>query len=129
MPDRHSDSVDSASGTTVDLSSTPVGVEAEPGTEIYTDSEFDPAAAQLYSESYFVVLAPGVAEEILTAAELYDRLAMMLARLPESDLPRDLAVIAKPDDRLRHLIDTTCELELEDGNFLQWYAIRLEKNS
>jgi hypothetical protein len=81
----------------------------------------DPLIREL---DHYVVLEPGGGERILSAAEtllwLERQLAMMAA--PPADL-HDL-----PEGRLQaeRLLDTACELELEPGRSVQWFAVRLE---
>ena len=81
----------------------------------------DPLLREL---DHYVVLEPQAGERTLTAAETVDWLAEHLAGLPEP--PGDLTGF--PDDRTRaeRLLDTACELELEPGRTVQWYAVRLE---
>lgn len=93
------------------------------------DTSFDASATQLYSESYFVVLTGSEPEEILTAAELEAKLAEILTTFPPEDLPRPVQQVEAIADRVRLLIDTTCELTFDTGDFMQWYAIRLDKNA
>ena len=44
-------------------------------------------------------------------------------------VPTDLHHL--PDDAARaaHLLDTACELEVAPGQPVQWYAVRLERDS
>ncbi|MGD1902564.1 MAG: chlororespiratory reduction protein 7 [Geitlerinemataceae cyanobacterium] len=91
------------------------------------DSVSDDLDTRLYSEEYFVVLAAGEPEEILTASELAAKLSATLEADSELDLPRAVRELEATSDRVRLLIDTTCELTFDDGGFLQWYAVRLEK--
>jgi hypothetical protein len=93
------------------------------------EGAINPSETQLYSESYFVVLTGSQPEEILTAAELEAKLAEILATFPPEDLPRPVQQVDAIADRVRLLIDTTCELTFDSGDFMQWYAVRLEKNS
>ncbi|APD47613.1 chlororespiratory reduction protein 7 [Synechococcus sp. CS-602] len=81
----------------------------------------DPLLREL---DHYVVLEPQVGERTLTAAETLDWLIERLAALPEP--PSDL--VALPDNRARaeRLLDTACELELEPGVAVQWFAVRLE---
>ena len=71
-----------------------------------------------------MVLEPGGGERILSAAETLQWLERQLARMaaPPADL-HDL-----PEGRLQaeRLLDTACELELEPGRSVQWFAVRLE---
>jgi REP element-mobilizing transposase RayT len=80
----------------------------------------------LYSEDYFVVLETNQPEEILTAEELFLKLKGILADR-QDNLPQDLQKIQSLDDRVQHLLATSCEFDLEPGQYLQWYAVRLEK--
>lgn len=81
----------------------------------------DPLLREL---DHYVVLEPTAAESILTAAETLHWLSEQIARL--ETLPADLAAL--PDDAARagRLLETACELELEPGVVVQWYAVRLE---
>ncbi len=71
-----------------------------------------------------MVLEPGGGERILSAAETLQWLERQLATMaaPPADL-HDL-----PEGRLQaeRLLDTACELELEPGRSVQWFAVRLE---
>ena len=80
----------------------------------------------MYEESYFVLLMPGAAEEILTAAELHQRIETIL-RDRQADLPRDLAKQPTVTAQAQYLINTACDFELQPGQTMQWFAIRLEK--
>ena len=40
--------------------------------------------------------------------------------------PADLADLPDATSRARRLLDTACELEIEPGLSLQWFAVRLE---
>lgn len=71
-----------------------------------------------------MVLEPGAAERILTAAETLDWLIAQLAALP--DPPADLGGQGSPRQQAERLLDTACELELEPGLAVQWFAVRLE---
>ncbi len=81
----------------------------------------DPLIREL---DHYVVLEPGRPEQLLSAAETRVWLEAQLGRMaaPPSDLER------LPDGAARaaRLLDTACELELEPGVSVQWFAIRLE---
>jgi hypothetical protein len=79
------------------------------------------SAASMYDEEHFVVLETNKPEEILTAAELSKKLRSILTSR------EDFQQTGSIDDQIRHLLDTTCELDMAPGEYLQWYAIRLEK--
>ena len=81
----------------------------------------DPLLREL---DHYVVLEPGAAERILTAAETSAWLAAHLERLAEP--PADLAGLADPGRRALRLLETACELELGPGLVIQWFAVRLE---
>ncbi|MDJ1171896.1 chlororespiratory reduction protein 7 [Roseofilum sp. BLCC_M154] len=81
----------------------------------------------MYQSDGFVVLEPNQPEQFLTEAELLDKLK---ARLSESqeELPRDLQKFTTLEDQAKYLMETSCELDLGPGTFLQWYVVRLEKS-
>jgi len=91
------------------------------------------SAATLYDEEHFVVLETNQPEAILTAAELSEKLRSILATR-QDELPLDVKQAgakaehdASINEQIRYLMDTTCELNMAPGEYLQWYAIRLEK--
>lgn len=81
----------------------------------------DPLLREL---DHYVVLEPGIEERILPAAETLIWLAAQLASL--SAVPSDLADLSTDALRAGRLLDTACELELEPGRAVQWFAVRLE---
>ena len=89
----------------------------------------DPLLREL---DHYVVLDPrargGTAgERILTAADTLRWLAAQLAAMAQ--LPADLLDLPTPQAQAERLLETACELELEPGLVLQWYAVRLEPPS
>lgn len=78
------------------------------------------------SEDYYVLLEPNQAEQILTAAELLDRLKTVL-RDRQDNLPRDVQPFTDLEEQAKYLMETACELDMNPGEYLQWYAVRLEK--
>lgn len=84
------------------------------------------SAASMYDEEHFVVLETNQPEEILTATELSEKLRSILAAR-QDNLPPDLQQAGTINNQIRHLLDSTCELDMAPGEYLQWYAIRLEK--
>ncbi len=89
-------------------------------------------AANLYDEEHFVVLETNQPEAILTATELSEKLRSILATRqdhlpPEVKAGTNAERGASIDAQIRYLLDTTCELDMAPGEYLQWYAIRLEK--
>ncbi|CEJ42931.1 chlororespiratory reduction protein 7 [Umezakia ovalisporum] len=81
----------------------------------------------MYQQDNFVVLETNEPEQFLTADELLDKLKLVLEKMRNQDLPIDLQKFESVDAQAKYLIDTSCELDLGPGKYLQWYAIRLEK--
>ncbi|MGF1496006.1 MAG: chlororespiratory reduction protein 7 [Elainellaceae cyanobacterium] len=81
---------------------------------------------RLYDTQSFVVLATNQPEEIVTRDELLTRLRQVLASRQDY-LPRDLHHLSEIDEQAEYLLDTAYELDMGAGEFLQWYAVRLEK--
>jgi hypothetical protein len=81
----------------------------------------DPLLREL---DHYVVLEPTRGERILTAAETLSWLTAQLSALEEP--PADLLSLANDRERAGRLLETACELELEPGLAVQWYAVRLE---
>lgn len=80
----------------------------------------------MYQQDHFVVLEANQPEQILTASELLVKLKVTLAHR-QNDLPRDVQKFSTIEAQAKYLLETSCELDLEPGQFLQWYAVRLEK--
>ncbi len=80
----------------------------------------------MYSEDHFVVLEANQPEEILTRAELLAKLESVLSER-QDNLPRDLQKFSTLSQQAQSLLDTCCEFDLSPGQYLQWYAVRLEK--
>jgi hypothetical protein len=76
------------------------------------------------ARDHYVVLEPGCVEQLLSADETLEWLAGRIADLAQ--LPPDLVDLSDGPSRARRLLDTACELELEPGVTVQWFAIRLE---
>lgn len=81
----------------------------------------DPLIREL---DHYVVLEPGQAEQLLSAADTLPWLERQLERLSEP--PADLAALPDAVARAQRLLETACELELEPGVVVQWFAVRLE---
>ena len=62
---------------------------------------------------HYVVLEPGRAEQLLTAADTLQWLERQLAQLAAP--PSDLADLPDGPARAQRLLETACELELEPG--------------
>ena len=81
----------------------------------------DPLIREL---DHYVVLEPGRPEQLLSAADTLLWLERQLAALTEP--PADLAALPDAASRAQRLLETACELELQPGMVVQWFAIRLE---
>ncbi len=82
--------------------------------------------ALMYGGDHFVVLEPNQPEQFFTAPELLAKLVEILAAR-QDDLPRDLQKFATPEQQAHYLMESSCELDVGPGQFLQWYVVRLEK--
>ncbi|MBD2344531.1 chlororespiratory reduction protein 7 [Anabaena subtropica] len=81
----------------------------------------------MYQLDNFVVLETNQPEQFLTSAELLEKLKGELQKIDFSDLPLELQQFDSLQVQAQHLIDTSCELDVGAGKYLQWYAVRLEK--
>jgi hypothetical protein len=81
----------------------------------------------MYQQDNFVVLETNQPEQFFTTSELLDKLANTLQQLPVKDLPPDVQKFQLVSEQAQYLIDTSCELDVGPGKYLQWYAVRLEK--
>lgn len=80
----------------------------------------------MYQEDAYVVLEPNQPEQFLTATELLEKLKALLADR-QDDLPPDLNQFDDLDTQARHLMETVCEFNVDPGQYLQWFVVRLEK--
>lgn len=80
----------------------------------------------MYQQDAFVVLEPNQSEQFLTAAELLEKLKKILTQR-QQNLPRELQKFASIEAQAQYLLDTSCEFDVGPGQYLQWYAVRLEK--
>jgi len=80
----------------------------------------------MYRQDAFVVLETNQPEQFLTAAELLEKLKGILFPR-QQDLPQELQKFPSLEAQAQYLLDTSCELDVGPGQYLQWYAVRLEK--
>ena len=80
----------------------------------------------MFKQDAFVVLETNQPEQFLTPDELLEKLKHILATR-QDDLPRDLQKFTSVEAQAQYLLDTSCELDVGPGEYLQWYAVRLEK--
>ncbi|GAX42859.1 hypothetical protein NIES4075_38640 [Tolypothrix sp. NIES-4075] len=81
----------------------------------------------MYQQDNFVVLETNQPEQFMTASELLEKLKKILQQLNFQDLPQDLRSFNSVEAQAQYLLDTSCELDIGVGQYLQWYAVRLEK--
>ena len=72
----------------------------------------------------YVVMEPGKSEQFLNAEETKAWLESWLEKLDQ--LPQDLRNQPSISAAAQRLIDTACDLEIQPGFTLQWFAVRLE---
>ena len=81
----------------------------------------------MYHQDNFVVLETNQSEQFLTQLELLEKLKTTLLKLKIQDLSPDLQKFDTVEAQAQYLLDTGCELDIGPGQYLQWYAVRLEK--
>jgi chlororespiratory reduction 7-like protein^ len=81
----------------------------------------------MYQNDTFVVLETNQPEQFLTASELLEKLKNIIQKIDSQDLPPELHRFNSVEAQAQYLIDTSCELDIGPGEYLQWYAVRLEK--
>ena len=73
---------------------------------------------------HYVVLEPGQPEQLLSAD---DTLAWLERHLRSLDaLSEDLSGLGSSAAAAQRLLETACDLELQPGLNLQWFAVRLD---
>lgn len=80
----------------------------------------------MFNNDAYVVLETDRSEQLLTPTEMFDKLKEIVIKFAD-ELPGDVVRIADINERVQYLLDTSCELNLTPGEYLQWYAVRLEK--
>ena len=81
----------------------------------------------IWAMDHYVILEPGKAEWMADREETAAWLARTLTAM--DCVPADLDHLPDVSTRATHLLDTACELEVAPGQRVQWYAIRLERDS
>ncbi|KKZ14624.1 MAG: hypothetical protein TQ37_00470 [Candidatus Synechococcus spongiarum 15L] len=76
---------------------------------------------------HYVILEPGKAEWITDRTETEAWLTRTLAAMDH--VPDDLHHLPDGPAQAAHLLDTACELEVAPGQRVQWYAVRLDRDS
>ncbi len=80
----------------------------------------------MYQEDAYVVLETNQPEQFLSPDEMLEKLKTVLGDRQDT-LPKDLQKFDTIDAQAQYLLDTSCDLEMEPGQYLQWYVVRLEK--
>jgi Protein CHLORORESPIRATORY REDUCTION 7 len=80
----------------------------------------------MFNNDAYVLLETNLPEQLLTPTEMFDKLKEIVLKFA-SDLPADVQQISGVEEQVQYLLDTSCELSLAPGEYLQWYAVRLEK--
>jgi Protein CHLORORESPIRATORY REDUCTION 7 len=85
-----------------------------------------PDSLMYQSEETFVVLETNQPEYFLSAPELFEKLKAVVAQI-QDNLPPDLQRFPTLEAQTRHLMDTSCDFNIDSDHYLQWYVVRLEK--
>jgi hypothetical protein len=80
----------------------------------------------MYQEEGFVVLETDKGEQFLTPEELLEKLMEILPTKLDA-LPQEANKLATLSEKATYLRDNYCELDVGEGEYLQWYVVRLEK--
>jgi hypothetical protein len=80
----------------------------------------------MFNNDAYVVLETDKPEELLSPAEMFVKLKEIVVKFAD-DLPIDVRQISGVDRQVQYLLDTSCELDLAPGEYLQWYVVRLEQ--
>jgi len=83
---------------------------------------------RLYQSDTYVLLEPGKPEQFCSAADLLEKLTAILAQQPDH-LPVDIIRQPTLAAQATYVLESYCDLTLEPGRTIQWYAVRLEKPS
>jgi hypothetical protein len=81
----------------------------------------------MYQQDHFLILETNQPEQFLTLSELLEKLENVLQQLPFDDLPPDVQKLKLVSEQAQYLVDSSCDLDVGPGKYLQWYAVRLEK--
>ena len=81
---------------------------------------------RLYDSDTFLLLEPNQPEQFLSAAELLQKLEAVLTTRQDA-LPPELQRFATVHEQAKHLLEAYCDFDVAPGQFMQWYAVRLEK--
>ncbi|MGK7945109.1 MAG: chlororespiratory reduction protein 7 [Microcystaceae cyanobacterium] len=80
----------------------------------------------MYQGDSFVVLETDQAEQFLSPDEMLEKLLTILPTQLDS-LPKEAEKFTSLTEKAIYLRDNYCELDMGEGQYLQWYVVRLEK--
>ncbi len=81
---------------------------------------------RLYESDTYVLLEPGESEQFLSTAEMLVKLEAILEQR-QDDLPRDVQRFSTVSEQAKYVLESSCELDVAPGLYIQWYVVRLEK--
>ena len=82
--------------------------------------------SMMYAEEMYVFLTPDAVETFMTPPELVAKLQEILEN-HQGAMPRELEKIGSHAQRAKFLLENHCDFEMNPGESIQWYAVRLEK--
>lgn len=85
-----------------------------------------PDSLMYQEDDTYVVLETGLPEQFLTSAELLAKLQTLITTYPDH-IPRELNKFSSVTEKAQYLLQNYCDFDLELGQYLQWYVVRLEK--
>ena len=85
------------------------------------------SSSRIHDCQHYVVMEPLQNEKFLTAEETLQWLEKWLNQMHE--LPQDLRNQSSKESAAKRLLDTACNLEIEPGFTLQWFAVRLDRTN
>ena len=82
--------------------------------------------SMMYAEEMYVFLTPDAVETFMTPPELVAKLQTILENY-DGLMPRELQSLGSHAERAKFLLENHCDFEVNPGESVQWYAVRLEK--
>ncbi len=83
--------------------------------------------AIMFQEDAYMVLEPDQPEQFMSSEELLSKLTSILGSC-QGDLSRDLLRFPTVAAQAEYLMNTSCEFDVTPGQYIHWYAVRLEKS-
>ncbi|PZO23510.1 MAG: chlororespiratory reduction protein 7 [Leptolyngbya foveolarum] len=82
--------------------------------------------SMMYAEEMYVFLTPDAVETFMTPPELAAKLQAILEN-HDGPMPRELQGLGSHAEQAKFLLENHCDFEVNPGESVQWYAVRLEK--